>query len=585
MKIIHKIKKHEDEDRTFFSFEYFPPKTQEGVHNLFDRLDRMASFEPLWIDVTWGAGGSTAQKTLEICSTAQKFIGLDTMMHLTCTNMPRSQIDEALQTAKAAGIHNILALRGDPPRGESWKEIEGGFAHAADLVKHIRAEYGDYFGIAVAGYPEGHIDATSKEADLQHLKEKVDAGADLIITQLFYDTGLFLQFVEDCRNIGINCPILPGMMPIQTYTGFKRMTTLCKTSVPQHISEALEPIQNDDSAVKAYGVKLCIQMCKELLDNGTPGLHFYTLNLEKAVIQILDGLGMISKSVARSLPWRTSAHTDRKAKEEIRPIFWSNRPRSYMSRTSSWDDFPNGRWGDSRSPAFGDLGDWHLSSPEATKMNLLRKKWGHSPQTEQDIFNVFVSYCKGNIDRLAWNDTILASETTVISDRLVKLNGFGFLTINSQPRVNAAPSDDLKFGWGYPNGYVWQKAYLEFFTSPENKDKLLAAISKYPTLSYHCVNAQGESISNVNGTMAVTWGVFPGKEISQPTVVDTNAFVVWKDEAFALWKSQWAALYEPDSESQKLINRIHDTYFLINIVDNDFINGDIFKIFEDLFGL
>lgn len=582
MKIIDKINEHQKENRPFFSFEYFPPKTDEGVHNLFDRLDRMASFEPLWIDVTWGAGGSTAQKTIEICSNAQKFIGLETMMHLTCTNMPRSQLDDALSTAKAAGIQNILALRGDPPRGEEWKEVEGGFAHAADLVRHIRAEYGDYFGIAVAGYPETHVDAESKEADLQYLKEKIDAGADLIITQLFYDTSMFLEFVKDCRALGINCPILPGMMPIQTFTGFKRMTTLCKTNVPQHISEALEPIQNDDSAVKAYGVKLCIEMCRELLAAGTPGLHFYTLNLEKAVVQILDGLGLVSKNVARSLPWRTSAYTDRKAKEEIRPIFWSNRPRSYMSRTSSWDDFPNGRWGDSRSPAFGDMGDWHLSSPEETKMALLRKKWGQNPQTEQDVFNVFVAYCKGEIDRLAWNDTILASETTVISDELVNLNNRGFLTINSQPRVNAAPSDDSKFGWGGVGGYVYQKAYLEFFTSPENKEKLLKVISKYPTLTYHFVNVAGDSITNTNGTSAVTWGVFPGKEIIQPTVVDTNAFVVWKEEAFALWKSQWASLYEPSSASHQLINHIHDTYYLINIVDNDFIGGNIFKIFEEL---
>lgn len=582
MKIIDKIKEHQQENRTFFSFEYFPPKTEEGIHNLFERLDRMASFEPLWVDVTWGAGGSTAEKTIEICATAQKFIGLETMMHLTCTNMPRSQIDSALKAAKDAGIQNILALRGDPPRGEEWKEVEGGFAHAADLVRHIRAQYGDYFGIAVAGYPETHTDATSKEADLKYLKEKIDAGADLIITQLFYDTTLFLQFVKDCRDLGITCPILPGMMPIQTYTGFKRMTTLCKTHVPPFINEALDPIQNDDSAVKAYGVKLCIDMCKDLLAAGTPGLHFYTLNLEKAVVQILDGLGMVSNNVQRSLPWRTSAYTDRKVKEEIRPIFWSNRPRSYMSRTSSWDDFPNGRWGDSRSPAFGDLFDWHLSGPEETKMALLRKKWGSAPQTEQDIFNVFVAYCKGEIDRLAWNDTILASETTVISDKLVKLNSRGFLTINSQPRVNAAHSTDPKFGWGGSGGYVYQKAYLEFFTSPENKEKLLAVIAKYPNLSYHFVNVAGDSITNTNGTTAVTWGVFPGKEIIQPTVVDTNAFLVWKDEAFALWKSQWALLYDSASPSHALINRIHDTYYLINIVDNDFLEGDIFKIFEEI---
>jgi len=585
MKLIDKIRQAEEDNHVFFSFEYFAPKTEEGMLNLFDRLDRMASFEPAWIDVTWGAGGSTAEKTIEICSTAQRFLGLETMMHLTCTNMPRKAIDDALRRAKEAGIQNVLALRGDPPRGEEWKQLDGGFAHAVDLVRYIRSEYGDYFGIGVAGYPEGHPDASNKEEDLKHLKEKVDAGADLIITQLFYDTSLFLQFVKDCRALGITCPILPGMMPIQTYAGFKRMTALCKTHVPSPITEALEPIQNDDAAVKAYGVKLCIEMCKELLDAGIPGLHFYTLNLEKSVLQILDGLDLIAKHMARTLPWRVSANTDRKAKEEVRPIFWSNRPRSYMSRTSSWDDFPNGRWGDSRSPAFGEFNDYHLTAHKQDADSLesaLRSKWG-VPTTEQDIHNVFAAYCKGTIDRLPWNDTPLALETTVISDKLVKLNSIGVLTINSQPRVNAVPSTDPKFGWGGSGGYVYQKAYLEFFVSPENKDKLLAKMHRYPTLSYHSVDIQGQSVSNVKTTAAVTWGVFPGKEIIQPTVVDPGAFLVWKDEAFGLWKTQWASLYAEDSVSAKLIHKIHDTWFLINIVDNNYIDGDIFAIFEEVF--
>eukprot|EP01087_Luapelamoeba_hula_P018139 TRINITY_DN580_c0_g1_i1.p1 TRINITY_DN580_c0_g1~~TRINITY_DN580_c0_g1_i1.p1 ORF type:complete len:584 (-),score=100.59 TRINITY_DN580_c0_g1_i1:78-1829(-) len=583
MKIIDKINKSQEQKRPFFSFEYFPPKTDEGTHNLFDRLDRMASFGPAWIDVTWGAGGSTASKTLEICCTSQQFIGLETMMHLTCTNMPRQEIDEALAKAHAGGIHNILALRGDPPRGEEWKQMEGGFAHAADLVRHIRAQYGNHFGIAVAGYPESHTDSESKQKDLEHLKAKIDAGADLIITQLFYDTALFLQFVNDCREIGITVPILPGIMPLQTYAGFRRMTQLCKTHVPEFINEALEPIQNDDAAVKAYGVELGIKMCKELLDAGTPGLHFYTLNLEKSVIQILDGLGMIAANTLRSLPWRASAHTERKAKEDVRPIFWSNRPRSYMARTSSWDDFPNGRWGDARSPAYGDLSEhYHLAGAEVGKIQGLRQKWGEAPKTEQEIWNVFAGFCKGEVDTLPWNDTVLSPETTVISASLVALNSKGVLTINSQPRVNAASSTDPLFGWGGADGYVYQKAYLEFFAPPAVKEAILSRISAFPSLTYHCLNVKGDSVSNTSGTTAVTWGAFYGKEIMQPTVVDSNAFLVWKDEAFSLWKTAWAVLYEQGSASRALLDRIHDEYYLINIVDNDYISGDIFKIFEGL---
>ncbi|KAL6066042.1 Methylenetetrahydrofolate reductase [Balamuthia mandrillaris] len=596
MKIIDKINAAIEDGHPFFSFEYFPPKTEDGVDNLYDRLDRMAIVDPLWIDVTWGAGGSTAQKTLEICKTAQQLLGLETMMHLTCTNMPRESIDEALREAKAAGIQNILALRGDPPRGEEWKKIEGGFGHAVDLVRYIRQQYGDYFGICVAGYPETHIDAESRQKDMQYLKEKVDAGADMIITQLFYDTELFLQYVKDCRDLGITCPIIPGMMPIQTYGGFKRMTTLCKTFVPEHITNALEPIQSDDSAVKSYGVKLCIEMCKRLLEAGIPGLHFYTLNLEKSVTRILRGLELIggdAPASRRYLPWRCSAHLERKEQEEVRPIFWSNRPRSYMKRTASWDDFPNGRWGDARSPAFGEFTDYHLTPSETTTTNpkaaARKKMWGEELRTMQDVWKVFVNYCKGEINQLPWNDIPMASESKDIQAQLVKLNEHGFLTINSQPRVNGADSADSVFGWGGPGGYVYQKAYVEFFTSPENLELFLREASKHPSLSYHCVNMKGESIchsgrndKDKSYTVAVTWGVFPGKEIIQPTVVDTNTFLVWKDEAFALWDSQWASLYEPGSPSQQLIAGLRDSHYLVHIVDNNFVSGDIFKIFDSI---
>src|SRR3989338_4711576 len=170
------------------------------------------------------------------------------MMHLTCTNMEKSMIDDALEECRRRGISNILALRGDPPRGEQWREIEGGFRNAVQLVQYISEKYGDAFGICVAGYPEMHQDAVDYETDLRFLKEKMDAGADCIVTQLFYDTDKFLAFVRRCREIGITAPILPGIMPIQSYAGFMRMTSLCKTFVPQRIYDALEPIQNDDEA-------------------------------------------------------------------------------------------------------------------------------------------------------------------------------------------------------------------------------------------------------------------------------------------------------------------------------------------------
>jgi methylenetetrahydrofolate reductase (NADPH) len=179
------------------------------------------------------------------------------MMHLTCTNITVESLRKALNDAKKAGIKNILALRGDPPKGqEEFKAIEGGFSNAVDLVKFIKQEHGDYFCVAVAGYPEGHLECDDKALDLQRLKDKIDAGGELVITQLFYDNDEFIAFVENARKIGITVPIIPGIMPIQSYGGFNRMTEFCKTKVPQHIRDSLEPIQHDEEKVKQYGIDL-----------------------------------------------------------------------------------------------------------------------------------------------------------------------------------------------------------------------------------------------------------------------------------------------------------------------------------------
>lgn len=580
MKIIDKINKALEAKETCFSFEYFPPKTVDGVQNLYERLQRMVLMDPVWIDVTWGAGGSTSDLTLEICETAQNYCGLETMMHLTCTNMPREEIDNALTRAKAAGIQNILALRGDPPRGEEWKQIEGGFANAVDLVKYIRQQYGDYFGICVAGYPEGHVDAVSKEQDIQHLKEKVDAGADFIITQLFYDVDLFLQFVKDCRTLGINVPIVPGIMPIHTYGGFTRMTSLCKTFVPKYIMDELEPFKDNDEEVKKAGVRLCADMCRKLVNGGVPFLHFYTLNLEQSVTHILTDLNLITKEqLYRSLPWSPSKASNR-CREDVRPIFWRNRPHSYILRTGSWDEFPNGRWGDYRSPAFGELSDYHLYTPH-NKSQDPSLTWG-TPSSPQDVYNVFAGFCSGEIKQSPFTEAPMASETDVIKEKLVTINRVGFLTINSQPAVNGAPSTDKRFGWGPRGGYVYQKAYVEFFTSPENVQKIIDITKKkFPTLTFHAINAKGEAYTNTKHTNAVTWGVFPGKEIVQPTVVDSESFVVWKDEAFTVWKS-WAHKYATGTPTRTVLDTMIGSYFLVNVVDNNFIDSDIFALFSEV---
>lgn len=582
-KITDKIQEKLKNNEIFYSFEFFPPKTDKGIQNLYMRLDLMSQFKPLFIDVTWGAGGSTSDLTPQLCLDAFRFCGLEPNMHITCTNMEISKLDKALQDFKDAGMRNLLALRGDPPRGEAWKQTEGGFANAIDLVKYIRKNHGDWFCIGVAGYPEKHVDCESYEKDLQNLKAKVDAGADFIITQLFYDAKIYLKFQDDCRALGINIPILPGLMPIMSYGGLVRMCTLCGSTVPPKILEDLEPVKDDDKAVQEYGVKQCAQMCRELLDAGVRGLHFYTLNLEKSVREILLELKVINDShLTKELPW-TGARVQKNGKfqENVRPIFWANRPKSFIDRTRDWDAFPNGRWGDAESPGFQTLGTYHTSRIYCNSVETRKSEWGE-PKDEKDINQVFVSYLEGKISRLPWNDTALAPESTLIQGPLFRMNNTGYLTINSQPQVNGLPSEDKVHGWGGQGGYVYQKAYVEFFTSPQHLKDLIALFSKYPTLTYQAVNKHGEKHGNVKGVSAVTWGVYPNSEIKQPTVVDPDVFLnIWKDEAFALWQ-QWASLYPVEHQSAKLIDDISNTYFLVNIVENDYINGNIFSIFEEL---
>jgi len=596
MKIVDKINKSIADGKTFFSFEFFPPRTEEGVENLFERQDRMASYGPLFCDITWGAGGSTADVTLDIATKMQNMICVETMMHLTCTNMPVEKLESALQEVKKAGIHNILALRGDPPKGEEeFKVVEGGFACALDLVKYIRAQYGDYFGIAVAGYPEAHPETIVEDPEqmkknywenLDYLKAKIDAGADFIVTQLFYRVDRFLQFVKDCRSIGINCPILPGIMPIMTYGGFKRMTTFCKTDVPQEVSDMMESIKDNDEAVKAYGIDLGVQMCKQLMEGGTCGLHMYTLNLERSAVAIMEHLGFIDKtSVPKPLPWRHIPNTRVGQGETVRPIFWSNRPKSYLHRTLDWDHFPSGRWGNSRSPAYGTLSDYQFmrrhSGNDKRKEKAL-KAWGAELRGVEDVAAVFVKYCQGEIGLLPWAELEgLTEESDVIRDQLVALNQAGYLTINSQPQINGEPSADPKHGWGGPGGYVYQKAYVEFFVSPEKLGPLLDQLNQCPTITYMAVNAAGDVVSNQaeDAVNAVTWGVFPGKEVEQPTVVDPVSFIVWKDEAFSLWETEWGSCYPEGSSSRQLLQHIKDTWYLVSLVDNDYIGGDLFKAF------
>ncbi|XP_075663566.1 putative methylenetetrahydrofolate reductase (NADH) [Castanea sativa] len=592
MKVIEKIREA-GEDKVVFSFEFFPPKTEDAVDNLFERMERMVAHNPAFCDITWGAGGSTADLTLDIANRMQNMICVESMMHLTCTNMPVEKIDHALQTIKVNGLQNVLALRGDPPKGQDkFVQIQGGFACALDLVKHIRAQYGDYFGITVAGYPEAHPDAIGENGlatleayhkDLVYLKQKVDAGADVIITQLFYDTDIYLKFVNDCRQIGITCPIVPGIMPINNYKGFIRMTGFCKTKIPAEIMAALEPIKDNEEAVKAYGIHLGTEMCKKILAHGIKTVHLYTLNMEKSALAILMNLGLIEETkISRSLPWRRPTNVFR-VKEDVRPIFWANRPKSYISRTIGWDQYPRGRWGDSCNPSYGALSDYQFMRPRARDKKLL-EEWVTPLTNVDDIQEKFKKYCLGKLRSSPWSELDgLQPETRIINEQLGKIITKGFLTVNSQPAVNGEKSDSPSVGWGGPGGYVYQKAYVEFFCSREKLDALVDKSKAFPSLTYMAVNKEGNLISNVHQTAvnAVTWGVFPAKEIIQPTVVDPASFMVWKDEAFEIWSRGWASLFPEGDPSRKLLEEVQSSFYLVSLVDNDYIHGDLFAVFAE----
>jgi methylenetetrahydrofolate reductase (NADPH) len=313
-----------------------------------------------------------------------------------------------------------------------------------------------------------------------------------------------------------------------------------------------------------------------------PGLHFYTLNLEHSISEILKSLNLVSTTgIIKELPWRQSTLGDRKISEDVRPIYWSNRPVSYLTRTESWDDFPNGRWGDITSPTFGELNQYHAirAGAKSDKVKARRKKiWGE-PKSIKDIKDVFVSFCSGKINSLPWCEMSLAQESQQISSNLINLNEMGFFTINSQPNVNGTPSEDAVVGWGGAGGRVYQKAYLEFFTSKDKLNALIKNIKSTENISYQAINIDGDLITNLpeNSVMAVTWGVFPGKEIMQPTIVDTRSFLIWKDEAFGLWMSDWASIYEEKSEAFKLLKEIYETYYLVNIVDNNYVDSNLLK--------
>jgi methylenetetrahydrofolate reductase (NADPH) len=278
---------HYGPGRFGLSFELFPPKSEAGEAELFKHLEELVGFEPSYITCTYGAGGSTRTKTLEIVERVRQRFGCPVASHLTCVGSAVGQLREYLEEAWQRGIENIVALRGDPPRGETqFKPVPGGLRYANELVSLIKADF-PQFGIAVAGYPETHREAESTDADLENLKRKVDAGADVVLTQLFYDNADFFRFRERCQKRGIRVPIVPGILPVTNLAQIQRIASLCGATLPPVFVQALEGQSEDAEGQFAVGVEFATRQVQELIESEVPGLHFYVLNKSQATAQIL----------------------------------------------------------------------------------------------------------------------------------------------------------------------------------------------------------------------------------------------------------------------------------------------------------
>ena len=276
-----------------FSFEFFPPKTEQAIANLRGTVAKLAELKPSFCSVTFGAGGSTREMTYETVVEIQETTGIEAAPHISCIASTRDNIREVLQAYQAKGIRHIVALRGDMPSGMM---SAGEFRYANELVEFIRDETGDHFHIEVAAYPEVHPQAPNLDADLRNFKRKVEAGADTAITQYFYNPGAYFRFVSDCEKLGIDLPIVPGIMPITNYTQLSRFSEACGAEIPRWIRKRLEAFGDDRESIRAFGVEVVTILCERLLEQGAPGLHFYTLNQSEACLAIWENLGLSGQS-------------------------------------------------------------------------------------------------------------------------------------------------------------------------------------------------------------------------------------------------------------------------------------------------
>ena len=670
----------------------------QGSSNLQARLTRMSqALRPLFVTVTWGAGGSTATKSLELAEICQRQLGLTTCLHLTCTNMSRKLVDEALNEVKTLGIRNILALRGDPPRsaeygdGDDQEDSNRDFQWSVDLVRYIRKVHGDYFCIGVAGYPEGHADEShpaqqSVEQDLPFLVDKVKAGADFIMTQLTYNTDAYGRYEQTLRDhpsgIFASIPIITGLMPIQTYHIVKRITSLSHVQLPPSIAARIEEVKADDEAVKRVGVDVLTELVEGIrsLPQSRPiprGFHFYTLNLEKSVAFVLERCKLIPSSTEPPSPTSSDSeqeravgvghavpspaiHLDGEAPQRRfsrrRASSFNSQPHNRiivdslrfndqrsrsrqpngaissqgsethqapsesagvpagplnrsntllvsegqgaLGREATWDDYVNGRWGPSSSPAFGEI-DGYGPSLKVGPVTA-RRLWNH-PKSREDITKMFKDHVEGTLACVPWSDetdissgSALREETETIKNELAALIEKGYWTLASQPAVNGLRSDDKIFGWGPPGeGRVFQKAFVEFFVARSTWDTELKPLLKEhgeDVISWVKTDSDGNFESSVRpenaidpatskpavgatGVSILTWGVFRGKEIVTPTIIEEQSFRAWGEEAYGIWE-EWRRVFPRGSREEQFLESCKKDSILVNVVGQEFV-GDL----------
>jgi methylenetetrahydrofolate reductase (NADPH) len=294
-----KISEYYKKQKHTISFEFFPPKTAEGETKLFETVTDLKKLAPSFVSVTYGAMGNTQSNTLRIVEEIKHRIGIEVAAHLTCVAHSRGEIERILTTLQAKGIENIVALRGDPPQGETeFKAPTDGFHYASELVRFIRQHpaLGKAFDLSVAGYPEGHPECRDKQKDLEHLKGKVAEGADAVMTQLFFNNRHYFDFVTRARKAGIRVPIIPGIMPVTYGPQIEKFSRMCGAEIPREIHEAIVRFGDDQASIMKFGIEYATRQCEELLKEGAPGLHFYTLNQSLATRQIYANLHLARTS-------------------------------------------------------------------------------------------------------------------------------------------------------------------------------------------------------------------------------------------------------------------------------------------------